>query len=65
VDEKRGTTPEYPDLRHASTAGPAGSPTEHTQHDVDRISAERSREDQALREQPGRSWWRRLFHRRR
>ena len=47
-DAQRGTNPRYPDLRHASTAGPAGAPPEHSEHDIDRIAAERSREDEAL-----------------
>jgi hypothetical protein len=63
MSDQRGTTPEYPDLRHLSTAGPAGPPPEHPQHDIDRIAAERSQEDQALGDTPRRSLWQRLFHR--
>jgi hypothetical protein len=60
-NEQRGTTPEYPDLRHASTAGPAGPPPEHSQHDIDRIAQERSREDEALHGHKRPSLWKRLF----
>ena len=63
-DPQRGTSPEYPDLRHASTAGPAGPPPEHSEHDIDRIAAERSREDEALLGHERTSLWRRLFRRR-
>src|SRR5215216_1888988 len=63
VSKERGTSPEYPDLRHLSTAGPAGPPPEHSQHDIDRIAGERSREDEALRGRKRRSLWRRLFGR--
>jgi len=45
----RGTSPDYPDFRHGSTAGPAGPPPEHTERDIDRIAAERRREDEVLR----------------
>jgi hypothetical protein len=50
--ERRGASPDYPDFRHGSTAGPAGPPPEHTEHDIDRIAAEWSREDEVLRSHP-------------
>lgn len=59
--ERRGTSPDYPDFRHGSTAGPAGPPPEHTERDIDRIAAERSREDEVLRSHARPSLWSRLF----
>jgi hypothetical protein len=61
MSSERGTTPEYPDLRHLSTAGPAGPPPEHSQHDMDQIAAERSREDEALQRHKKPSLWKRLL----
>ena len=61
VSGDRGTTPEYPDLRHLSTAGPAGPPPELSQHDMDRIAGQRSREDDALQGHKKPSLWKRLF----
>jgi len=64
--ERRGTSPDYPDFRHGSRAGPAGPPPEHTEHDIDRIAAGRSREDEGLRSHhPRPSLWSRLFRRHR
>jgi hypothetical protein len=61
--ERRGTRPEYPDFRHGSTAGPGGPPPELSEHDIDRISAERSKQDEELKKHPRPSLWSRLFRR--
>jgi hypothetical protein len=62
VDEKHGPSPEYPDVRPLYPATkPASGQPEHAEHDLDRIAAERSLEDQALHERRRSSWWRRLF----
>ena len=65
VSKDRGTSPEYPDLRHASTAGPAGPPREHSEHDLARIADERTREDEALQRHKKQSMWKRFLSRRR
>jgi hypothetical protein len=62
---RRGTSPEYPDFRHGSTAGPAGPPPELNEHDIDRIAAERSQQDEELKKYPRPSRWSRLFRRHR
>ena len=62
MDDKRGTSPEYPDVRFLFDRWvPTGLSPEHTEDEVDRIAAERSAEEQAL--PPRRPWWKRLFHR--
>jgi len=61
----RGTSPAYPDFRHGSTAGPAGPPPELSEHDIDRIAAERSHEDEVLKKHQRPSLWSRLFRRHR
>ena len=63
VSKDRGTSPEYPDLRHGSTAGPAGPPPEHSEHDLARIADERSREDEALKRHKKQSLWKRFLGR--
>jgi hypothetical protein len=63
--ERRGTTPEYPDFRHGSTAGPAGPPPELSEHDIDRIAAEQSQQGEELFKHPRPHRWSRLFRRRR
>jgi hypothetical protein len=61
--ERRGTSPEYPDFRHGSTAGPAGPPPELNEHDIDRIATERSQQDEELKKHPRPSLFSRLFRR--
>jgi hypothetical protein len=64
VSKGRGTSPEYPDVRYLLDRWvPTGLPPEHSEDEVDRIAAERSREDEALHRPKKRSLWRRLFGR--
>ena len=62
VSGDRGTTPEYPDPRRQdmSRAGGAAPLPDISQHDMDRIAGERSREDEALRGHKKPSFWKRL-----
>jgi hypothetical protein len=62
----RGTSPEYPDVRFLLDRWVPTDPDQHIdQREVDRITGERSREDEALRRRKRSSLWRRLFGRRR
>jgi hypothetical protein len=69
VSKDRGTSPEYPDVPPLYPRVYAGGlPPEHSQHDIERIAEEHSREDEALDEalqghkKP--SLWKRLLGRR-
>jgi hypothetical protein len=65
VRNDRGTSPEYPDVRYSLDRWiGTGLPPEHSEHDVDRIAAERSREDEALQRHKKPSLWKRLLGRR-
>jgi hypothetical protein len=64
VSIERGTNSEYPRPQHMSLFWPSGPPPEeHTQHDLDRIAEERSREDEALQGRNKPSVWERLLGR--
>ena len=58
-----GPTPEHPDLRRQdmSRFGGAAPPPDLSQHDMDRIAEQRSREDDALQGHKKQSLWKRLF----
>jgi hypothetical protein len=66
VSGERGTTPEYPDLRRQDMSRfvSAAPPPDLSQHDMDRIAGQRSREDNALQGHKTPSLWKRLFGRR-
>ena len=63
---ERGTTPEYPDLRRQDMSRFVGAalPPDLSQHDMDRIAGQRTREDDALQGHKKPSLWKRLFGRR-
>jgi hypothetical protein len=64
VRNDRGTSPEYPDVRYLLDRWvPTILPTAHSQHDMDRIAGERSREDEALQGHKKPSLWERLLGR--
>jgi hypothetical protein len=66
VSGERGTTPEYPDLRRQDMSRFVGAapPPDLSQHDMDRIAGQRSREDDALQRHKKPSLWKRLLGRR-
>jgi hypothetical protein len=66
VSRERGTTPEYPDLRRQDMSRfvSAAPPPDLSQHDMDRIAGERSREDDALEGHKKTSLWKRHLGRR-
>jgi hypothetical protein len=65
VNRDRGTSPEYPDIPPLYPRYfPTGLPPEHSQHDIERIAEEHSREDEALQEHKKPSLWKRLRGRR-
>lgn len=66
VSGERGTTPEYPDLRRQDMSRfvSAAPPPDLSQHDMDRIAGQRSREDDALQGHKKPSLWKRLLGRR-
>ena len=59
-------TPEYPDPRRLdmSRAGGAAPLPDLSQHDMDRLASERSREDEALHGHKKPSRWKRFLGRR-
>jgi hypothetical protein len=65
VNRERGTSPEYPDIPPLYPRYfPTGLPPEHSQHDIERIAEEHSREDEALQGHKKPSLWKRLLGRR-
>ena len=62
MSKERGTTPEYPDPRRQdmSRAGGAAPLPDLSQHNLDRLAAERSREDEALQGHKKPPIWTRL-----
>jgi hypothetical protein len=66
VSKERGTSPEYPDippLYPSYYPRYAGRPPEHSQHDIERIAEEHSR-DEVPQEHKKPSLWRRFLGRR-
>jgi hypothetical protein len=62
VSDNRGTSPEYPDIPPLYPRYfPTGLPPEHSQHDIERIAEEHSREDEALQEHKKPSLWERFL----
>ena len=65
VSKEPGVSPEYPDIppQYPSYYPRGGGRPPQSQHDIERIAEEHSREDEALHGKKRRSLWRRLFGR--
>jgi hypothetical protein len=65
MSTEHGPTPEYPDVAPLYPRFYAGGlPPEHSQHEIEQIAGERSREDETLQRHKRQSLWKRpLGHR--
>ena len=65
VRKERGTSPEYPDIppQYPSYYPRGGGRPPESQHDIERIAEEHSREEAALQRDKKPSFWKRLLGR--
>jgi hypothetical protein len=61
MEEHRGPSPDYPDIRHGPRGDPGSGPPKYSEDDLEHIAEQAVREREALGKPQRASVWRRLF----